>query len=125
MLLAESNLEFTDFHLRKAGPYRFGVELSVAFLIIVSFGRKFISALSTNEVKLISSTTAWALACFKIEGLTKSVTLCLLESVEPKGFLAVILHILQLVVVVVKLQTIKDSFLLCRGGNRRLFHHSF
>ena len=94
-------MEFTDFQLRKAHIYRFGVELRVAFLMIVTFGRKFISALSTNEVKLISSTTAWALACFKIEGLTKSVTLCLLESVEPKCFLAVILHILQLVVVVV------------------------
>jgi hypothetical protein len=46
-------------------------------------------------VKVVSSTTAWALACFAIAGFMKRVKRCLLSEV-------VILHILQLVVVVVK-----------------------
>jgi hypothetical protein len=72
--------------------------------MIISSGKYLIRDFSTRLVKVKSSTTAWALACFKIEGLTKSVTLCLLLiSARAKLFLlVVILHIVPLLVVVVK-----------------------
>ncbi len=56
-------------------------------------GKYLIKDLSTKEVKLISSTIAWAFACLTIAELIKSVKRCL--------SLVVILHILQLVVVLV------------------------
>ncbi len=65
-----------------------------AFLRIVSLGKYLTKALSTNDVRLNSSITAWALACFSRSGLRNRVTRCL-------SLLVVILHIMHLVVVLV------------------------
>jgi hypothetical protein len=47
--------------------------------MIVSLGKYFIKAFSTKVVKLISSTTACALACLTTACLTKSVIRCFWE----------------------------------------------
>lgn len=83
----------------------------MGFFITVSLGKYLIKAFSIKKVRLISSTTACALACLRIEGLIKSVTRCLS---------IVILHILQLIVVVVNKS---DEIVLLVLGSISSKHH--
>ena len=61
--------------------------------MIISVGKYFIKAFSTNSVRVKSSNTAWARACFAKVGLIKRVILCFV--------LVVIILILHLHVVLV------------------------
>ncbi len=64
------------------------------FTITVSLGRYFISAFSTRDVSVNSSTTACARACFAREGFKNNVILCFV--------IIVIVQILQLIELLVK-----------------------
>ena len=74
---------------------------------MVSFGRYFTSAFSTNVVKLSSSTIAWALACLIREGLINRVTRCL--------YSVVIIHMVLFIVAVVYRQYIQVTLLMRFG----------